>query len=69
MLGHFGILQKNKKFKMGKVIFSIISEKFGERHIIGTTLSIRRGETIIEIWINYFKYDKIKNMMAVTFGV
>ena len=50
---------KEINLKWEKVIFSLISEQFDEPHM---------RETIIEIWFNYFKYDKIKNMVAVKFG-
>ena len=36
--------------------------------MLGAVLSIRGTKTIIEIWFNYFKFDKIKNMVAVKFG-
>ena len=32
--------------------------------MLGAVLSIRGRETIIEIWFNYFKYEKIKNSVA-----
>jgi hypothetical protein len=32
--------------------------------MLGAVLSIRGRETIIELWFNYFKYDKIKNGVA-----
>ena len=59
---------KEINLKWEKVIFSLISEQFDEPHMLGAVLSIRGRETIIEIWFNYFKYDKIKNMVAVKFG-
>ena len=59
---------KEINLKWEKVIFSLISEQFDEPHMLGAVLSIRGRETIIEIWFNYFKYDKIKNMIAVKFG-
>jgi translation initiation factor 4E len=59
---------KEINLKLEKVIFSLISEQFDEPHMLGAVLSIRGRETIIEIWFNYFKYDKIKNMVAVKFG-
>ena len=59
---------KEINLKWEKVIFSLISEQFDEPHILGAVLSIRGRETIIEIWFNYFKNDKIKNMVAVKFG-
>ena len=59
---------KEINLKWEKVIFSLISEQFEEPHMLGAVLSIRGRETIIEIWFNYFKYDKIKSMVAVKFG-
>ena len=59
---------KEINLKWEKVVFSLISEQFDEPNILGAVLSIRGRETIIEIWFNYFKYDKIKNMVAVKFG-
>jgi translation initiation factor 4E len=59
---------KDINLKWEKVLFSLISEQFEEPHMLGAVLSIRGRETIIEIWFNYFKYDKIKNMVAVKFG-
>jgi translation initiation factor 4E len=59
---------KEINLKWEKVLFSLISEQFEEPHMLGAVLSIRGRETIIEIWFNYFKYDKIKNMVAVKFG-
>ena len=59
---------KEINLKWEKVIFALISEQFDEPHMLGAVLSIRGRETIIELWFNYFKYDKIKNMVAVKFG-
>jgi translation initiation factor 4E len=59
---------KEINLKWEKVLFSLVSEQFEEPHMLGAVLSIRGRETIIEIWFNYFKYDKIKNMIAVKFG-
>ena len=59
---------KEINLKWEKVVFSLISEQFDEPNMLGAVLSIRGRETIIEIWFNYFKYDKIKNMVAVKFG-
>ena len=59
---------KEINLKWEKVIFALISEQFDEPHMLGAVLSIRGRETIIEIWFNYFKYDKIKSMIAVKFG-
>ena len=59
---------KEINLKWEKVVLSLITEQFDEPHMLGAVLSIRGRETIIEIWFNYFKYDKIKNMIAVKFG-
>ena len=59
---------KEINLKWEKVIFALISEQFDEPHMLGAVLSIRGRETIIEIWFNYFKYDKIKSLVAVKFG-
>ena len=32
--------------------------------MLGAVLSVRGRETIIELWFNYFKYEKIKNSVA-----
>jgi translation initiation factor 4E len=32
--------------------------------MLGAVLSVRGRETIIELWFNYFKYEKIKNGVA-----
>ena len=59
---------KEINLKWEKVVLSLITEQFDEPHMLGAVLSIRGRETIIEIWFNYFKYDKIKSMVAVKFG-
>ena len=59
---------KEINLKWEKVVISLITEQFDEPHMLGAVLSIRGRETIIEIWFNYFKYDKIKSMVAVKFG-
>jgi translation initiation factor 4E len=59
---------KEINLKWEKVLFSLVSEQFEEPHMLGAVLSIRGRETIIEIWFNYFKYDKIKNLVALKFG-
>jgi hypothetical protein len=41
-----------------------LGEHFDEPNMLGAVLSIRGRETIIELWFNYFKYDKIKNSVA-----
>ena len=59
---------KEINLKWEKVVLSLITEQFDEPHMLGAVLSIRGRETIIEIWFNYFKYDKIKSLVAVKFG-
>ena len=59
---------KEINLKWEKVVLSLITEQFDEPHMLGAVLSIRGRETIIEIWFNYFKYDKIKSKVAVKFG-
>ena len=44
--------------------FSLIGEQFDESAILGTTLSIRGRETIVEIWFEYQKNDKIKTSLG-----
>lgn len=46
--------------KWEKLLFSLIGEQFDEPSILGTTLSIRGRETIIELWFNYQKNEKTK---------
>ena len=53
--------------KWEKVLMSLVGEQFDEAHILGGVLSIRGRETIIEIWFNYFKMNKIKNLIAEKF--
>ena len=59
---------KEINLKWEKVVLSLITEQFDEPHMLGAVLSVRGRETIIEIWFNYFKYDKIKSLVAVKFG-
>ena len=33
--------------------------------MLGAVLSMRGRETIIELWFNYFKYERIKNGVGV----
>ena len=54
-------------YKWEKLIFAMIGEQLDEPNILGAVLSIRGRETIIELWFNYFKYDKIKNAVAEKF--
>ena len=50
--------------KWERLLFALICERFDEPHILGAVLSIRGRETIIELWFNYFKSEKIKNNLA-----
>jgi translation initiation factor 4E len=43
------------------MLFSLISEQFEEANVLGSVLSIRGRETILELWFNYFKYEQIKS--------
>jgi translation initiation factor 4E len=47
-----------------KLLLALVGEQFDEPNMLGAVLSIRGRETIIELWFNYFKYDKIKNGVA-----
>jgi translation initiation factor 4E len=51
----------------GYLIKSYLGEQFEEANMLGAVLSIRGRETIIEVWFNYFKYEKIKNGVAQKF--
>jgi translation initiation factor 4E len=50
--------------KWEKLLLALVGEQFEEANMLGAVLSIRGRETIIELWFNYFKYDKIKNGVA-----
>jgi translation initiation factor 4E len=54
-------------YKWEKLVFALVGETIDEPNILGAILSIRGRETIIELWFNYFKYDKIKNTLAQKF--
>ena len=54
--------------KWERVVLALVSEQFDEPNMLGAVLSLRGRETIIEIWFNYFKYDKIKNAVQQKFG-
>ena len=54
-------------YKWERILFSLIGEQFDEVNILGAVLSIRGRETIIELWFNYFGYEKIKNNVAKKF--
>ena len=47
-----------------KLLFSLIGEQFQEPTILGTTLSIRGRETIIELWFDYNKNEKLKTAVG-----
>lgn len=42
------------------MLFALVTEQFNEANILGSVLSIRGREIIIELWFNYFKYQHIK---------
>ena len=50
--------------KWEKLLLALVGEQFDEPNMLGAVLSIRGRETIIELWFNYFKYEKIKNGVA-----
>lgn len=50
--------------KWERLILALICESFEEPNILGAVLSIRGRETILELWFNYFKSEKIKNNLA-----
>jgi translation initiation factor 4E len=58
---------KDINFKWEKILFALIGEQIDEVHILGAVLSIRGRETIIELWFNFFGYEKIKNHVAQKF--
>ena len=58
---------KEINVKWEKVLMSLVGEQFDEAHILGAVLSIRGRETIIEIWFNYFKMNRIKTLIAEKF--
>ena len=59
--------EKDINYKWERILFSLIGEQFDEVNILGAVLSIRGRETIIELWFNYFGYEKIKNNVAKRF--
>ena len=46
--------------KWEKLLFALIGEQFDEESILGSTLSIRGRETIIELWFDYQKNNILK---------
>ena len=58
---------KDINLKWEKILFALIGEQIDEVHILGAVLSIRGRETIIELWFNFFGYEKIKNHVAQKF--
>lgn len=46
------------------LLFSLVGEAFDESAVLGSTLSIRNRETIIELWFNYDKNEKLKMEMV-----
>ncbi len=59
--------EKFINIKWEQLIFSLIGEQFEEPNILGVVLSKRGRETIIELWFNYFGFDKIKNKLETKF--
>ena len=49
--------------KWEQLIFALIGEQFDEPNILGAVLSKRGRETVIELWFNYFGFDKIKSKL------
>lgn len=47
-----------------KLLFSLIGEQFDEQSILGTTLSIRGRETIIELWFDFNKNENLKSSIG-----
>lgn len=47
-----------------KLLFSLIGEQFDEPSILGTTLSIRGRETIVELWFDFNKNEKLKTVIG-----
>jgi hypothetical protein len=47
-----------------KLIFALVGEQFDEPNMLGAVFSIRGRETILEIWFNYFKIEKVKDSVA-----
>lgn len=58
---------KEIDLKWEKILFALVGEQFDEPLILGTTLSIRGRETIIELWFTYNKNDKLKNSLIAKF--
>lgn len=58
---------KEINLKWEKVLLGLIGEQFDEANMLGAVLSIRGRETIIEIWFNYFKIEKIKSSVSEKF--
>lgn len=56
--------------KWEKLLFALIGEQFNEISILGTTLSIRGRETVIELWFRYYNDDsknstEVKNLIDI----
>jgi len=47
-----------------KLIFALIGEQFDEPNMLGAVFSIRGRETILELWFNFFKIEKMKDSVA-----
>ncbi len=50
-----------------KLLFALIGEQFEEPNLLGTVLSIRNRETIIEVWFDYKKNNDIKSYVLEKF--
>ena len=59
--------EKDINYLWEKILFSLIGEQFNEANILGSVLSIRGRETIIQLWFNYFGYDQIKDGLSEKF--
>ena len=53
--------EKDVNYQWEKIVFALIGEQFNEANILGSVLSIRGRETIIQLWFNYFGYEQIKD--------
>jgi len=47
-----------------KLIFALVGEQFDEPNMLGAVFSIRGRETILELWFNFFKIEKMKDSVA-----
>lgn len=58
---------KYLNIKWEQILFSLIGEQFEEENVLGVVLSKRGRESILELWFNYFGYNKIKNKLEIKF--